>query len=491
MATTPLSVPRPRLGAEGLFALIGAVLGAALLLAALYFAGIVGRAADDPPHGAAPSDPPSSDEPALIKFEESKAKASGLRIAPAERRLMLQTLTRPGRITVNNRKVAHLSPMVEGIIREVPIHPGQNVKTGDVLIILDSKELGQAKLELAKARLALAIARAQHEWVEAVHNNTAELLQAMAQQIAIADIEKRFTGRPIGEWRQQLITAYSRHNRSKINLASLEKLETQGAASPVAMRAAQGEAETAEAAFQALREEINFQNQQQLRSAAQKLREAQGQAGVAEAYLLMVGYTKQEVTAMDPINEGAKIGYYPLRAPFDGTVLTVPSSLAERASPQAPVVQIGDLTRLQVVVDLTETDLPAVRQLPGRKIAIRGPGLDTPVEAEVSRIGDVVDQVTRTIPLVAMAANADRRLKPGMFIDAQIRYGPETPVIQVPASAIQRHAGRTFVFVPKGDDEFATVDVRLGRATADAVEIVDGIAEGQPVVVAGGFALKT
>jgi multidrug efflux pump subunit AcrA (membrane-fusion protein) len=95
------------------------------------------------------------------------------------------------------------------------------------------------------------------------------------------------------------------------------------------------------------------------------------------------------------------------------------------------------------------------------------------------------------IALRALADNRDRRLKPGMFVQVQIRHGPPEPVVQVPNSAILRHAGETFVFIAKGDDKFGKVEVRLGRATADRVEIVAGVEAGQPVVVEGGFALKT
>jgi RND family efflux transporter MFP subunit len=486
MATSSLSLPRQRLAVPGFFALGGAALGAAVLYGTLYLAGLVGAA---PAADGQRGDATPADDPDVVTFEASKWEAAGLRVEPARYRPLLETLRRPGRI--NLKKVAQLAPMVDGIIRDVRVNVGQNVKAGDVLLILDSKELGQAKLELARARLSLALATTHHDWVDAVNKNTAELLQAMAQGVSIPDIEKRFTGRPIGDWRQQLITAYSRRTRSKANLQALEKLEIQGATSITALRTAQGEYETAEATFQAQREEIHFQNQHQLRTADHKLREAQGQVGVAETALLMLGYPHAEVSAMNPIAEGATIGYYPLRAPFDGTVLARPSQLGERAGPQATVVQIADLTQVWVQADLTESDLPAVRALHGKQIAFHGPGLDQPMHAEVTRVGDLVDHSTRTIPLVSLGDNSERLLKPGMFVEVELRHGPDAPVVQVPASAIVRHAGATFVFVPRGDDTFAKVDVKLGRATADAVEIIGGLERGQRIVVAGGFALKT
>jgi membrane fusion protein, heavy metal efflux system len=491
MAISQLSAPRPRAAAAGLGMFMGALVGAALLYGVLYFAGWLSAGSDSSTNNGSPDDRSSSDEPSVITFAESKQKAAGIRTEVATYGPLLQTLQRPGRIGTDPRKTAHLSPMVDGIVRDVHIRRGDEVKAGATLLVLDSKELGLAKLELAKARLALSVTTAQHDWTKTVNKNTAELLATMAQGMAIGEIEKRFVGRAIGEWRQQLITAYSRRNRAKVSLESQEKLESQGAGSAAALRAAQGEFETADATLQALREEIHFQNQQQLRAADEKLRAAQGQVSVAETNLLMVGYSREEVTAMDPVREGAKIGHYPIRAPFDGTALSVSASLGERAGPQAPVLQLADLSRVTVEADLMAADIPALRRMQGRKVTFNGPGVDGPLKADVFHVGDIVDEKTRTIPLVGYVDNPDHRLKPGMFVDVELQYGPDAPVVHLPASAIQRHAGETFVFVPKGEDQFERIAVRLGRATRDRVEIVEGIQTGQPVVVEGSFALKT
>jgi multidrug efflux pump subunit AcrA (membrane-fusion protein) len=491
MATSQLSAPRPRVAAAGLVIVASALLGASLLYAGLYFAGWLTSGSGHPATAGSADDATSSDEPNVVKFEASKWKAAGIRTAPADQGPLLQTLTRPGRIGTHPKKTAQLSPLVEGIVREIDVQRGADVKAGDVLIVLDSKELGQGKLELAKARLALAVAAAAHDWTKTVHQNTADLLHAMGEGLLIADIEKRFTGRAIGEWRQQLIGAYSRRNKAKIDFTSQDALFREGAGSAAALRTAKSAFETADATLQSLREDIQFQNQQQLRAAQEKLRAAQGQVSVAETYLLMVGYSPKDVAAMDPIKEGAKIGHYPIRAAFDGTVLSVMAGLGERVSPQKPVLEQSDLSRVRIETELTEADLPALRQLYGKSITFRGPGMSEPRQAAIHYIGSIVDKMTRTIDVDAYVDNPGHVLKPGMFVDVSMQFGPAAPVVQVLASAIQRQAGETFVFVPKDDDHFERINVRVGRATPQHVEIVEGIAAGQLVVVEGGFALKT
>ena len=60
----------------------------------------------------------------------------------------------------------------------------------------------------------------------------------------------------------------------------------------------------------------------------------------------------------------------------------------------------------------------------------------------------------------------------------------------IPAAAVVQHEGAKFVFVQTGPKTFCRVDVKTGLETDKTVEIVKGIAEGEPVVVQGAMALK-
>jgi cobalt-zinc-cadmium efflux system membrane fusion protein len=112
-------------------------------------------------------------------------------------------------------------------------------------------------------------------------------------------------------------------------------------------------------------------------------------------------------------------------------------------------------------------------------------------EARVFYTGDVVDSETRAMSLRAIAENADRTLKPGMFVTVELPVSAQASVLQVPLTAIQEHEGRPFVFVHLGDDRFERRDVTLGRRTATSVEVREGVIAGDAIVVRGGFALKS
>jgi cobalt-zinc-cadmium efflux system membrane fusion protein len=88
--------------------------------------------------------------------------------------------------------------------------------------------------------------------------------------------------------------------------------------------------------------------------------------------------------------------------------------------------------------------------------------------------------------------NKERLLRPGQFVSARIQSGDprDVPTVTVPKGAIQTVDSRAIVFVKEGD-KFVARDVKVGRADETQVEVVEGVAEGEEVVVRGGFFLKS
>jgi RND family efflux transporter MFP subunit len=436
-----------------------------------------------------PTDAPGG--PAVVKMPESRWAAAGIRIQPAAYTPLAERAWRSGHLAINETRLAHVSPMAEGVVREVKVRLGQDVKAGEVLAVIDSREVGQAKLDLVKARLASSYARVQHGWTQDASRAAVEMVQAMAAGAEVAAIEKEFKDRPIGELRQQLMTAYSRRLQTRSQYDAVSQADRQGAVSWATVVRHRADYEAAEAAYRALCEEVSFQAGQQVRASEQKLREAQTAESLGKANLMMLGFSPEEVEAMDPIAEGAKVSLYPVRAPFDATVIDQHAVLGEQVGPQHQLFQLADLATLWLRAEVPPRDLYLVQNLAGGKVRFRVPAVAAPdLEGDVFYTGDVVDRDTRTVTLTALVPNPGRKLKPGMFVDVEfVQTGAAT--VLVPLAAVQRQGTQTFVFVHAGGDEFHRVDVKLGRISGAVAEVVEGLDQGQPVVVAGGFVLKS
>jgi cobalt-zinc-cadmium efflux system membrane fusion protein len=119
------------------------------------------------------------------------------------------------------------------------------------------------------------------------------------------------------------------------------------------------------------------------------------------------------------------------------------------------------------------------------------------LEAVVSRVAPTVDTLTRTIEVLATPRGADRvgqRIgRAESFAQAEVLGTGGTPAVVVPAAAVQAMEGDTVVIAaePRGAGVFIeAVPVRVGRRTADRVELLSGIGVGRPVLVRGAAIAK-
>jgi membrane fusion protein (multidrug efflux system) len=116
----------------------------------------------------------------------------------------------------------------------------------------------------------------------------------------------------------------------------------------------------------------------------------------------------------------------------------------------------------------------------------------------VTAINSVVDEATRNVQIQAAFRNADRRLRPGMFVEVEAKLGTTAPVIALPASAVS--------YAPYGNSVFVVSDlkgpngktyqgvqqrfVKLGAGRGDQIAVVSGLKPGDVVVTSGVFKLR-
>ncbi len=423
-----------------------------------------------------------------VVFTLEKQAAAGIETAEVSSGPLVSRTWRTGRIALNEDRVAHVCPPAEGIVRDVPVTLGQRVEAGEVLAILESRELGLAKLDAFKAKMALAIERDVAARAGTTMANAEELLKLLMQEKSIEEIEKRLADRPIGDWRQQLLGAYTKRNQLKMQLTLQQSAS--GSVPESAIQRTESEFAAASAAFTSLTDELRFQVKNQVRQADLKLKEAETTYDVAKSKLTLFGLPSESIEQVHPSQ--ADLSLLVLRAPLKGTVVEKHAVRSERVGLQSNLFMIADLSSVWVQADLFEVDLPLVRGRVNQTLTFRSnvAGILNG-QATVVYPGDIVDKVSRTLTLTAEEKNADRGLKPGMFVEVGFDTGDPTSVVQAPASAVLRNENKTVVFVRQGETHFRLVPVEIGRSADDRVEILRGLKAGDQVVVRGGFVLKS
>lgn len=483
MSTVPPVTPTLRARWPVALALIafGAAAGAVVVA-------LVPAPAARAPAGAPPA--AEKGEPGTVEFARDKWDAVGIRTEPVASEPLAEYAWRTGRVVYDEDRVARVSPPVEGVVVEVRVRLGEDVPAGAVLAVLDSREVGAAKLELVRARLAAAAERERAGWAATSAANTGELLRAVAAERAPAEIDAALKDKPVGERRQALMSAYTTRNQLRAQVASLRA--SAGAVAESVLRKAETECDAAEAGLRAVLEELRAQTAQQARQAELRQKEADAAHAAARTHLLTLGFAAAQVDALDPAAEGAAAARYEVRAPFAGTVVERRGVRSERVGPTVEMFRVADMSAVWVQADAYETDLPVLRAIGNRGVAFRAAAAGIAERpAKVLYAGDTVDRGSRALTLTATAPNPNRELKPGMFVEVGLPRGGSAPVVQVPASAVQRHEGQTFVFVHAGGDTFRRRAVVLGRDGGERVEVRSGLAAGEVVAVEGGFVLKS
>jgi len=158
----------------------------------------------------------------------------------------------------------------------------------------------------------------------------------------------------------------------------------------------------------------------------------------------------------------------------------------QRVMPGDVLFRLADMSTVWVLADIAERDLPHVAA--GQTATVRPRGY--PQESftgEVAAIYPQINRETRTARLRIELKNRDGMLRPDMYADAEIATGTDTPVLAVPDNAVIDSGTRQLVLVQKGDGKFEPRPVKLGRRGNGLVEIREGLAENEPVVVSANF----
>jgi RND family efflux transporter MFP subunit len=174
----------------------------------------------------------------------------------------------------------------------------------------------------------------------------------------------------------------------------------------------------------------------------------------------------------------ARMGYVQIVAPFAGVVAKKWADVGDLAVPGKPLVEIEDLSGLQLDADVPE----AIAGRIGRdaQLEIRVDSVAGPVMGRVAEIAPSADSLSRTLR-VKLDLPPTPGLMPGQFARLILPIG-ESSSLRVPASAVLRRGQLEIVFVA-ADQRARLRLVKTGRLIDDDVEILSGLDAGDAVVV--------
>ncbi len=357
------------------------------------------------------------------------------------------------------------------------VEEGTFVKAGQLIATIDDRELSaqlaNAEAKLAAEKAALAAAQADVGSGEAgILNAKATLEQrkaSLASSAAAMDsAQATFTDKEREKARQKGLLEKEATTQQNYDKAATEYDQAVAALNQAkaAQLAEEAQVRSAEAAIQ--------QAEATLTRSKASVQQAQAAVMQAEASLQQTQVNLAETK---------------LYSPMDGVVSSKYMDPGSMVSPTTPVVTIMDMAEVKVIISVPVNQLPLI--IPGKTKAnlrtVSLPGENIP--CTVAKIYPAIETVTRTAQVELRIPNTKDdfggyRLKHGMYATVEILIESRPDVLAVDISLPIRNLKKQIVFVCEGD-KVRAADVKLGVRFGDKVEVLDGLSEGEEIVVVG------
>jgi cobalt-zinc-cadmium efflux system membrane fusion protein len=397
-----------------------------------------------------------------VRVDAQTAQRLGLLVEPVSKEFLDVGIQTTATIETQPDQQVAVNAPINGTVTELLVQPGDRVERGQPVAVVVAPELielrvnsqsnrAQAQVELRQAQTNLSLAQQNYE-----------------RQVAIADAE-------IEAAQRQLQFAQERYDRDQELVEAGAIARQQVLASESDLAAAQSQLTQASSRKAVLEAEAEIDRARASLEAAQT--QTQLSAATYEARLQQLN------------SSASNEGFVTVVAPISGTVADRTVTLGEAVEEAVtPLVQIINGDRLLVTANVYEKDLAAVTN--GQRVRATVASLPGQIfEGRVVVVGARVNGETRSIPVTAELENSNALLKPGMFAELELLVDRTlTAVLTVPTTALLEADGRTLVFVQNGD-AFEPVEVTTGRRAGDRIEIINGLFEGDQVVVQGGLQL--
>ncbi len=429
----------------------------------------------------------------------SAAQLSGLTLTDVavKRGSLVSMVELPGEVAWNADRLVHISPRVSGIVSIVEKTLGDLVEVGDQLCVLDSREMGNAKMKYLVDQSRFEVARADYERAKIVYENTKKLLIILDPEPAPEEVLAKAHDLAVGNNKNQLLTTYTRMKVDFRNFKRNEKLLASKIASEAEYLDAQGKYEISRADFLSTREEISFDLELRFLRAEKDYKVAQTEMRNAERALHILGLTNEQTKeiAQQGNEVDANIARSALASPISGVIVNRHLTRGELVSTDTRLYTIADINDVWVMGRAYERDIRFLKR--GQKATVRLDAFPGKFfDGKVAYVASQLDTDTRTVEVRVVMPNPQSRIRAGMFATVIIHVddgkdSTKQKGMLVPAAALQRVKGGFVVFQAKGPGEYKLIPVQVLGKSREFAEVTGAISMGDKVAVGDTFVLKS
>jgi cobalt-zinc-cadmium efflux system membrane fusion protein len=396
------------------------------------------------------------------------------------------TLELPGEIGLDETKVLHIVPRLDGVVKQVFKHLGDKVSKGEALAIIESRELADAKISYLDSLKKAQLAKIDFDRESLIFENTADMLELLERKLDIEEISKQIEDSLIGKNREELISSYAKLSLAKSVFEREKGLFEKGIASESDYLLALEKYKSAEAKFVSLKEKIAFEGKWALRQKKRKYEMESLNLQNSTQKLLALGLTQAEIKSLTK-NKGQTFTQYELRATMDGTVIKKHLATGEAVKADDDIFLIADLSEVWATILIPADQINRVAL--GSQVIVRNKNLGLQSEGKLTYLSSIIDETTRTITGRAVIPNSEKIWRPGTFVDVELVINEKLVPLAIQSKALQPIRDWSVAFVKYGN-VFEARPLEIGQNDGEFVEVLSGLKAGEVYASKNSYAVK-
>ena len=376
------------------------------------------------------------------KEEKAPEPVVTVQIAPVTQKSIAQVVT--SQAILFPIEQAAITPKISAPVRKFYVNRGSKVKQGQLLAVLENKDLEGAQVENQGA-----YQQAQADYQNATAAN-------LPQEMQKAELDVQAAKEAL-DAEQKLYD--SRENLYKQGALPRKDLD-QAQVSLVQARNQYQVAQKHFADLQAVGHKASVQ------SATGQLESAKGKFLAANAQL----------------------GYSEIRSPINGVVTDRPMYPGETPPSGTPLLTIMNTSQVVARSHIPQQDAALLKV--GDAATISSPGLDD-VKGKVTLISPALDPNSTTVEVWVQTPNPDGKLRPGSTVAVSMVAQVQPNALVVPSAAVLTNADGTKTVMLAGSDGLAHQQtIETGIRQGDEIQVTQGLKPGQQVIAAGAYGLQ-
>ena len=425
-----------------------------------------------------------------VRFlDGTTARKAGIETEVVRTRRLSNTIECPAEVGFDQTRLVRITPRVPGVVTDTSVEVGSFVNAGDLLAVLESPALGQAKSRYIRVREGHLLATADFERVDTIYRGTQRMLEVCTASTPSNEVRRELTEVRVGDAKSRLLQAHAGLELARSTLERERTLLDKEISSEQSFETAKSDLASAEAGFHATHEAVTFDSERDRLAARRTLKVAKSELDAVARELHILGLSDSQLTAIG--NEsGFALSRYELRSPAAGRIVQRRAVVGEIAEERDALYTVADLTTMWLLMDICEGDVSLVRV--GLPVLFTVDGLPGHAfDGVVSWISNTVDDRTRTVKVRANFPNERGLLRANMFGLARIIVHDNDEVVSITNGAVQTDGCCQLVFVKQDETLFEPRKISLGARVNGHVEILAGLVSGESVVTVGSFLMKT